>query len=1073
MIATTVDRQPQHRWRRVWLSGQMQFSPDYDGYFPRLDPARFAGPVPDYAHLDGLDHIRGLVLLGDPGMGKSTELVAEHARLRRVYGDQAVLWADVQADRSIDEILDQGWGDRLRQRLANRRGRTFALIDAIDGEMDGAIRGVQRLARLLADLPRADRHRLHLRLTCRRTDWTESMTSDLQACFERDERHDNVSFWVYSLGPLTRADIVLAADERGLEGERFADEVGRVRAQGLVERPITLRFLLEQRLRGARLSTGLVPLYRDGLMRLCAETDDLRENDARDDAPADDELLECAEHLAAVFTFTGGVAWAREGSSGERPVTTSTVGDLRRAVTFREGGARDIDARLIRATLRCALFTRPRRGTDRVDFAHRTYAEFLAARCLLTRGLETEDALRLLRDPCDPQGRVPARLLGVAGWYAAMHTGAREQLQTLEPQAILRAGSALYPEAADRVRLVGQLLDGVERGTLTEEPYDAPLYGGLAHPEIEEQLASYLGNPSVSDAVWRVARSIATACRVPLPARELARIACDPEVAAPRRAFAATLVADGGDDEAKEALRAVLDDERAPDGVFGIALRVLWPGRLGLGELLPVLRPPRDESRADRYHTFLNESLLRDLRLEDAPTLLQHLGRRSDLMASQALRQVALRLLRVAWENAHLPEQADAFARVLAAGLVGVVEKDERLALAPLIDDQLVQDVSAGWPGVVRQISRHTEPRCREILDRVLALLSAWTPPLAENTVERLLDILVLADAPLARRDDRAWIVERCGVVDVAHRATWRRLAGRLEEMEPILAATLALRQRTSLASRFLDESHLEAIRLRPWVQRVHAWREGPAQARPSVEPTPGAGTAASAFAATQPEGPTLDKQRAAFEGLRRNVQLALSRARLPIRGSSDLLDAVTRSLQRLDGELSGSTPQAFTLWNERKGECWPKLEEDLSDVVAKHLSRDLGRIAVVSREPQIGRGDGYLDLLVEIPGAAPDAGARVVIEVKGSWNRKLDTAMETQLVDRYLRPAGARFGLYLVGWFSSPFWEGDDSRRPAPGTLEETRQHLLAQARVLSERNGMRVVAVTLDCRLDRLRSV
>jgi hypothetical protein len=214
-----------------------------------------------------------------------------------------------------------------------------------------------------------------------------------------------------------------------------------------------------------------------------------------------------------------------------------------------------------------------------------------------------------------------------------------------------------------------------------------------------------------------------------------------------------------------------------------------------------------------------------------------------------------------------VPEQADAFARVLTARLAGVIENEEELTLAPLIEDQFVQDSSMGWPGVVLEIPRPTESRCREILGRVVALEAAWTPTLSDETIERVLDILVLAEPPVARRGDRAWIVDRGGNADAALRAIWHRLAVRLEELEPILAATLALRRRTSLASRFLDESHLAAVRLRPWVQRVQVWREVPARARPSGVPAPQITTAAST--AAQPEGSTPLERRAVFEALR------------------------------------------------------------------------------------------------------------------------------------------------------------------------------------------------------------
>ncbi len=68
-----------------------------------------------------------------------------------------------------------------------------------------------------------------------------------------------------------------------------------------------------------------------------------------------------------------------------------------------------------------------------------------------------------------------------------------------------------------------------------------------------------------------------------------------------------------------------------------------------------------------------------------------------------------------------------------------------------------------------------------------------------------------------------------------------------------------------------------------------------------------------------------------------------------------------------------------------------------------------------------------------------------LIIEVKGNWNPELMTAMQTQLVDRYLRDNHCQQGLYLVGWFNCDAWDSqDDRKRRAPRMLMEEVQRLL-----------------------------
>jgi hypothetical protein len=90
-----------------------------------------------------------------------------------------------------------------------------------------------------------------------------------------------------------------------------------------------------------------------------------------------------------------------------------------------------------------------------------------------------------------------------------------------------------------------------------------------------------------------------------------------------------------------------------------------------------------------------------------------------------------------------------------------------------------------------------------------------------------------------------------------------------------------------------------------------------------------------------------------------------------------------------------------------------------------------------VNREVQIRQGqqtDIHIDAVV--PGDQGQAAGAVsaIIEVKGCWHHDLDTAMETQLVGRYLKDNHCPNGLYLVGWFKCDRWSaGDDRKNDVP----------------------------------------
>lgn len=206
-------------------------------------------------------------------------------------------------------------------------------------------------------------------------------------------------------------------------------------------------------------------------------------------------------------------------------------------------------------------------------------------------------------------------------------------------------------------------------------------------------------------------------------------------------------------------------------------------------------------------------------------------------------------------------------------------------------------------------------------------------------------------------------------------------------------------------------------------------------------------------------------------------LALAEEADRRIVESGEHLLDAITESLDRFEGELHGELPAVSGLWDRLEdGRYRPKDEQELADAVARHLRRDLGRRGIAAgREVVIRRGGAggvpghRTDLYVT---AVPEhrAGDRspitAIIEVKGSWHPEVLTAMETQLVGDYINAnPQARHGLYLVGWYLCDRWkEGLRKRRTQQlGGRRELVETLTEQAQRLST-DELRVGSYVLD---------
>ena len=186
------------------------------------------------------------------------------------------------------------------------------------------------------------------------------------------------------------------------------------------------------------------------------------------------------------------------------------------------------------------------------------------------------------------------------------------------------------------------------------------------------------------------------------------------------------------------------------------------------------------------------------------------------------------------------------------------------------------------------------------------------------------------------------------------------------------------------------------------------------------------------------------------------------------VQNADQLLAVVCESLSELQQKLHGETPAAPFLWNKDR----PKDEELFSNWVKIELQNLLtSKGIILNREVQVHikeRTDIHVDAVARDSRSKELDQLKVIIEAKGCWNREIETAMETQLVNRYLKDNDCRHGIYLVGWFLCDAWSKTDSRRKAVElkTLNELNDFLTQQADRVSS-TGIQIRAAVLDASL------
>lgn len=203
--------------------------------------------------------------------------------------------------------------------------------------------------------------------------------------------------------------------------------------------------------------------------------------------------------------------------------------------------------------------------------------------------------------------------------------------------------------------------------------------------------------------------------------------------------------------------------------------------------------------------------------------------------------------------------------------------------------------------------------------------------------------------------------------------------------------------------------------------------------------------------------------------------ELIKSRDNRLVGGDSQLMDIVVESLERLEKKLHDETPAIRDLWDRSENDTWrPVDENDFSDYIKRHLDEDLTRRGIIiNREVRIHRGQ-KTDIHVDAVKKDGDNDAfqtiKVIIEVKGCWNRELNTAMKKQLIGQYLNNNSCRKGIYLVGWFDCKKWDEYDNRKkstPRRISLSDARKKFSGQAEKLSAGKDYQIRAFVMDTAL------
>ncbi|MEW1913639.1 hypothetical protein AB0442_35330 [Kitasatospora sp. NPDC085895] len=515
---------------------------------------------------------RALVLLGEPGAGKSAELEVEVTR-RLEAGEWAAV-IHLGAFLTASEVQE---AVREAEAAWQASGTPGDLTLAFDG-FDEPLVAVSNLAHVLErELKRLDTERLRVLITSRRSVWPERLSEAFRRLWPSEDTLSLV------LAPLTEQNIRHAAATELDTPDAFVGSLKAAGVQSLAASPLPLRLLLAAHTQGT-LTSSRRRIYALGVEGLVAEDNTGRIEQGLDDPPLP-QRLSAARSLAAASLLSGRSQVIRRSRPGQGAGTLS----LNEAVSL------DADLDALQAVFDSAVFTD---GCEGRGWMHRSVQEFLAAeQC---GSLPLASVQNLVADPLDPS-RVLPQLAGMAAWLAEVHDGVFDWLVEADPVVLMQADLRSLTEN-QRARVAGTVLAGLASGPLLGMRAG---YGKLQHAGLAAQLAPLL---DVGEPTWRQQEAMLIIQATGLRALDQELMTLLEQIASRQghedydertrmAQWAARTLVGTQDAGVLERAAQVAADSGRPGAVRAALLPVLWPARRDMEWLLQAVdgvdRAPR------------------------------------------------------------------------------------------------------------------------------------------------------------------------------------------------------------------------------------------------------------------------------------------------------------------------------------------------------------------------------------------------------------------------------------------------------------------------------------------------
>lgn len=649
-----------YNWKRFWCPRSGRINPMDGGYL--LDPDEVFGKIynRDLVTLEALSHLRCLVLLGEPGIGKTQVIKAEEEKSVSKQGEQEI-FLNLRSYGSEDRLVDNLFKKREFRDWYEGTHILHIFLDSLDE----CLLRIDTVATLLVDefkYYKNEVNRLYLRIACRTAVWPTVLEEGLKEIWGKN------SVGIYELAPLRRVDVIEAAKIKGLSSDEFLDEIERKNIVPLAIKPVTLKFLLNiycHHDSQFSLNQKRDELYLKGCRCLCEEVNKNRRhsNSTRGKLDADQRLI-VAARIAALTILANRFAVWTDVDLGNVPDEDIPLQEL--CIGYEKANEREfeITREAIEEVLDTGLFSS--RGLHQMGWAHQTYAEFLSAWYLKQHKIPLVQIRKLIFSSEESGHKLIPQLYETATWLASMREDdVLQEIIKTDPDVLLR--NDIPTAAIIRTSIVDNLLIQYEKEQLFERGViNYSQYANLKHSELAHQLRPYICDSNKHIEARELAIKIAEACELFEFQECLVNLALDSSQSIHLRVSAVHALCSIGDSSTKLKLKPLAinqlpEDEN--DQLKGYTLSALWPDLLSAQELFQALTAPKRRNLFGGYQNFIINKIPL-LKPNDLVIALDWLEKQGVRGWGHPFDELGNKILLKAWEYFDSPGVVEGFAKV-------------------------------------------------------------------------------------------------------------------------------------------------------------------------------------------------------------------------------------------------------------------------------------------------------------------------------------------------------------------------------------------------------------------------